>query len=250
MAGERWIVVHEGDRSGSRTTASHRAEPGRRVPVGREGEILIGVRVPSRGISRRALYVTPTPLGWRIEVCNRNGAVLHPWGQPAQLATADDTVNWPLVGVRLRDDASLTRHWVLLSADDLAVNPAGPTATDAETEATAPDPAGRPGQLPPAEREALAVVFGELLAWPPRYPAAPLLLKQAAPRIGISVSGLQSRLQSARDRAERLGVTVDPSLAHPSYLYALVRAGYLPLPTAPARSHALMKEHGPGVTDR
>lgn len=233
MVGERWIVVHEGDGTGSRVTATRRAEPDRRVQVGREGEVLVGVRVASRGISRCALWVTATELGWRIEVCNRNGAVLHPWGQPPQLATADDIVNWPLVGVRLRDDSpasrtALTRHWVLLTADELPVTPAGPTATGPEVTAT--DRAGRPGQLPPAEREAIAVVFGELLAWPPRHPAAPLQLKQAARRIGISVSGLQDRLRSARARAERLGVPVDPSSSDPGFVYALVRGGYLPLP--------------------
>jgi hypothetical protein len=119
---------------------------------------------------------------------------------------------------------------VLLTAENLAVTPAGPLGTGSETTAT--DRAGRPGQLPPAEREALAVVFGPLLAWPPRHPATPLLLKQAAPRIGISVSGLQERLNAARRRAERLGLTPEPSLLHPSYLYALVRGGYLPPPPA------------------
>lgn len=238
-AGERWVVVHEGD--GTVVTVRHRVEPGRRVRVGREGEIPAGVRVPNRGISRCALYVTATATGWRIEVHNRNGAVLHPWGQPAQLGTADDTMNWPLVGVRLRHDSSATWHWVLLVADDLDVTQAGPTGPPPETgETTQTDRAGRPGQLPPAEREALAVVFDELLAWPPRHQATPLLLKQAASRIGISVSGLQDRLKAARRRAERLGMTVGTSLTDPGVVYALVRGGYLPLPTDPA-----MQRDGP-----
>ena len=232
-AGARWVVVHESD--GVDVTARHRVEIGRRVKVGREGEIPVGVRVPNRGISRCALYVTATPTGWRLEVCNRNGAVLHPWGQPAQLATADDTVNWPLVGVRLRHDSPAPLHWVLLEADDLAVTPAGPTGTGPEpAETTRTDRAGRPGDLPRAEREALAVVFGDLLAWPPRHPATPLLLKQAASRIGISVSGLQDRLKAARRRAEQLGISADASLADPGFLYALVRGGYLSTPTTAA----------------
>ncbi len=231
--GARWVVVREGPVDGLRITAAERVEPGRRVRLGREGEVPIGVQVPNRGISRCALYVTPTATGWRIEVCNRNGAVVHPWGQPAALATSDDTLNWPLVGVRLRHHPDTTRHWVLLVADDLAITPAGPTGEYAETTET--DRAGRPRDLPPAQREALTVVFGELLQWPPRHPAAPLQLKQAARRVGISVSGLQDRLKAARSRAERLGVTGEVNLADPSYLYALVRGGYLPLPAARPR---------------
>lgn len=239
-ADERWVVVHEND--GVDVTARHRVELGRRIRIGREGEIPVGVRVPNRGISRCALYVTATPTGWRLEVCNRNGAVLHPWGQPPQLATADDTVNWPLVGVRLRHDSSPSRHWVLLVADYLAVVPAGPTGLGGEMpETTQTDRAGRPGDLPPAERKALEVVFEDLLAWPPRHPATPLLLKQAASRIGLSVSGLQDRLKAARRRAERLGISADASLTDPACLYALVRGGYL----APPRGWPLTEARPP-----
>jgi hypothetical protein len=73
-------------------------------------------------------------------------------------------------------------------------------------------------------------VFAELLAWPPRQGAEPLLLKQAASRIGISVSGVQDRLKAARARALRLGLHREVALTDPSYLYVLVRGGYLDPP--------------------
>jgi hypothetical protein len=231
---ERWIQSYEGDTGGFRVTASAQVELDRAVDIGREGAIALGVRVPNRGVSRVAARITPVDRGWLIEVRNRNGAVLHPWGQPSQLATADAVVNWPLVGVRMLHDTTSTQHWALLAAADLAVTPAGPGA--ANDTATSTEAAGRPGELPPAEREAVLVTFAELLAWPPVHPATPLQLKQAASRIGISVSGVQERLNAAKRRAARLGNNRDIGLTDPSYLYTLVRGGYLPLPRVPEPS--------------
>lgn len=234
MPPERWIQAYEGDDGGRRVTASTQVDMNRAIEVGREGVIGLGVRVPNRGVSRVAARITPVDTGWLIEIRNRNGAVLHPWGQPSQLATADAVVNWPLVGVRMLHDTDATQHWVLLAAADLTVTPAGPCGGDDNSTST--EAAGRPGQLPPAEKEALIVTFGELLAWPPMYPATPLQLKQAANRIGISVSGVQERLNAAKRRAVRLGNNRDVGLTDPSYLYTLVRGGYLPVPRVPEAS--------------
>lgn len=223
----RYIVAWEGDSTGLRTTGSRPVTVGQTVDVGREGDLALGVRVPNRGVSRVAATITPTEAGWRIGVRNRNGAVLHPWGQLPQYEARDTLLHWPLVGVRMLHEGDETQHWVLLVADDLSVTPAGPDPSMAG--ATNTDRVGRPGELPPAERAALLTIFEELLAWPPRHPAVPLQLKQVATRLGISVSGVQERLNAARRRAERLGNrSVSPT--DPSYLFALVRGGYLPLP--------------------
>lgn len=230
--GERWVAVYEGAGSGPAVTAARQVQQGSQLQVGREGDLLVGVRIENRGVSRQAVNVTSTPAGWRIELRNRNGAFLHPWAQPWQLAAqhSEHIINWPLVGIRLRHESDAMLHWVLLSAHDLAVTSAGPTPT--ELGSTQTDRAALPSQLPPAEREALRMVFGELLDWPPRYPATPMLLKQAAPRLKISVSGLQDRLKYARKRASTLGAVDDGSLTDPGYLYALVRGGYLTVPSA------------------
>lgn len=229
---ERWIQAYECDGHGCRVTASTEIDVDRTVDVGREGAVGLGVRVPNRGVSRIAARVTPVESGWRIEIRNRNGAVLHPWGQPPQLAIPESLVNWPLVGVRMLHDTETTQHWVLLAAADLAVTPAGPGG-HTDTTTTTTEAASRPGELPPAEREAIIVTFGELLAWPPMHPARPLQLKQAASRIGISVSGVQERLNAAKRRAVRLGSSRDVGLTDPSYLYTLVRGGYLSVPGVP-----------------
>ncbi|MDT7581388.1 MAG: hypothetical protein QOK35_2652, partial [Pseudonocardiales bacterium] len=123
-----------------------------------------------------------------------------------------------------------SRHWVLLEADDLPIVPGGPRAT--QTDITPTDRIERPSGLPPAEHEALYTVFEAQLQWPPRDAVEPLLLKQAAKRIGITVSGLQDRLKAARTRAMKLGMGARVGLADPMYLYLLVRAGYLAPPTS------------------
>jgi hypothetical protein len=228
MNAEHWVLAYECDIRGCRVTAAEQARLGRPLDVGREGELPIAVTVPNTAVSRRAVVVTPTEHGWQIEVLNRNGAVLHPWGQAPELAGAHETVHWPLVGLRLLPDVTASQHWVLLEASQISVTPSG--ATDFRGVRTRTQQAQRPGELPPGEREALQTVFAELLAWPPRQGAEPLLLKQAASRIGISVSGVQDRLKAARARALRLGLHREVALTDPSYLYVLVRGGYLDPP--------------------
>jgi serine/threonine protein kinase len=112
----------------------------------------------------------------------------------------------------------------------LSIVPGGPRAT--QTKITPTDRIKRPSGLPPAEHEAQYTVFEAQLRWPPPDAVQPLLLKQAAKRVGITVSGLQDRLKSARTRATKLGLEGRVGLADPTYLYLLVRAGYLAPPTS------------------
>ncbi|MGQ0482929.1 MAG: hypothetical protein ACT4O0_18130 [Pseudonocardia sp.] len=226
--GERWVMAYEGVPGTCAVTAARTLPVGQSIEIGREGELPLGVEVSSTAVSRNALVVRSIQHGWEIDVVNRNGAVLHPWGQAPVLAGPRNVVNWPLVAVRLLPDSSVSQHWVLIESDDVPVTPAGAVASTALTET---DKVELPGQLPPGEREALQTVFQAQLSWPPPHPAEPRLLKQAGSRLGISVSGVQDRLKSALGRAMRLGQNRSVALTDPSYLYVLVRAGYLHPPT-------------------
>jgi hypothetical protein len=230
LRGTRWVMAYEGDRTGCRVTAAARIEVGQRLTAGREGDLPIGAEIANTRISRQALTVTATDLGWHITMTNRNGGMVHPWAQPPELATPDVVLNWPLVAIRVPAEPGASRHWVLLEADNLPIIPGGPRAT--QTDITPTDRIKRPSGLPPAEQEALYTVFGAQLQWPPLDAVQPLLLKQAAKRVGITVSGLQDRLKSARARATKLGLGGRVGLADPTYLYLLVRAGYLAPPTS------------------
>lgn len=228
MGAQRWVLAYEGDAGGLRVTGGVPLPAGRRLEVGREGELALGVSVPSTRISRRALAVTAGDHGWRLEVGNRGGAVIHPWGQAPVLPGVENTVNWPLVAVRMLPDTGGTQHWVLIEADDLTVTRAG--AIPPQPLTTHTDRAERPGDLPSGELEAVRTVFAAQLSWPPRHPAEALLLKQAATQLGISISGVQERLKSAQNRAARLGLQRGVGLTDPAYLHVLVGAGYLAVP--------------------
>jgi hypothetical protein len=225
--GTRWVMAFEGPPGRCRVTGTRTVALGQRLGVGRAGELPLGVAVASGTVSRQAAAVTATVHGWDIEATNRNGAVLHAWGQAPQLAPHRGSVNWPLLAVRMLPESADVQHWVLIEADELPVTPTGPVPADL----TRTDTVEPPGRLPPAERAALCTVFRDHLSWPPPHPAEPLLLKQAASRLGISISGMQDRLRSARARAGRIGAPTSGGLTDPSYLYALVRAGYLDPPT-------------------
>lgn len=221
---QRRVVVLEGPDGGCRVTAHRAVRPGDRLDLGREGDLPTGLANSS--ISRVAVTATATEHGWDLRIGNRNGAVVHPWAQAPELAAPATSTAWPLLALRLLPDSPTSRHWILFEAADLPVTPAGP----GPTRTTRTDRAARPGELPAGEREALHTVFGGLLAWPPQVAAEPLLLKQAAGRLGISISAVQARLDSARGRARRLGLAHDVGLTDPTYLYLLVRAGYLDPP--------------------
>jgi hypothetical protein len=225
--GARRILIHEGTPESCRVTAARTIKIGDTIDIGREGELPIGVTVPSGAISRLAVTVTATPRGWNVVAANRNGLLIHPWGQAPLRAESHNTLNWPLVGLRTLPDTASSQHWVLMEADDLPVDPTGAIAERGVIRTDLVDP---PADLTPAEREALTIVFEQQLRWPPVHPAQPLLLKQAGVRLGITISGLHDRLKAARARALRLGHTPLAGLTDPGYLYALVRAGYLAPP--------------------
>jgi hypothetical protein len=203
----------------SRTTAALDTP----VTIGRRGEIPLGVDIPDEGISRVAVTVTATSLGWTITDTSRNGVIVSPWGLAPLRPTATLQLRWPLVAIRVLGTRADARHEVLLEcaayADPDPTPAPGPTAG-------APPP--RP--LTPAESAALAVVFEPNLAWPPDPAGEPLQLKQAARRLGVSASAVKVRLEGARTKAEGLGLERRVGVTDPAYLHVLVAAGYVSLP--------------------
>lgn len=225
---EQWVVVRETDAGRAPIPVGIRVAFGQAVCVGREGDLQLGRVVTDPGISRRAVVVTATPDGWRIETENRNGAVIHPWGLTPYRAQRSHLVRWPLVGVRVLGSESRQQHWVLLESDHYL--DADGTTVHGGGVMTATGPI--PPSLAPAELSALELVFADYLAWPPPInPPMPRQLKQVASRLGKSLSGVQDRLRSAQEKALRLGLAGPTTLTHPDYFHVLVAAGYLEFPT-------------------
>lgn len=225
-----WVLAWELTSSRSVVPAGVPAAPGHPVTVGRRGDVPLGIEVVNEGISRVAVTVTADDRGWAIEVANRNGAVLHPWGLAPQRALADQVVRWPLVAVRISGTEASQQHWMLLENDAYDVA----QTAEAELVGTRSTQLGSlPPPLAPAELAALQVTFADFLLWPPppRAPQ-PRQLKQAAARLGKSLSGVQDRLRSALDKALRLGLPSPTTLTNPDYLHVLVAAGYLKPPPA------------------
>jgi hypothetical protein len=108
----------------------------------------------------------------------------------------------------------------------------------------------KPRGLTRAECEALHIVFPAQLRWSPTDRAEPMLLKQAAARLGISVSAVQDRLKSVLVRAVALGQDRIVLLTEPYFLCILARAGYLAPPTQfPHRELLTFGRGVRGVTD-
>ena len=242
MADERWVMVYECDETRCGVPVGVTVRIGQSLLVGREGDLPLGIEIYDRGVSRRAALVTATEQGWQVEVLNSNGAVLHPWGQGPTLAGRYINLMWPRTGIRILNGAKpgetdKLQHWLLLESDMIDVTPVGArapaNATTSTYQATPPTP------LTVGQLEALQVVFADQLQWPPVQPAAPLLLRTAARRLGIGESGVQERLSKAHARALKLGLHRPVGLTEPEYLYILVRAGYLPLPTHHSYRHRL-----------
>jgi hypothetical protein len=229
---DRWVLAHEYGSKRCRVPVGGRLRVGQTLTVGREARLPLGVEIPNGRVSREALVVTATEFGWDLEVLNRNGATLHPWGQAPQAIAGQLRVSGPRVAVRIltRDLPAETYHWVLLEADMLPLPTAGPRMfRDTTTGMTATPPPPLP--MTPLQEEAVRLVFADLLRWPPLLPAKPLQLKQAARSLGISEQGVRDRLAWAHDRALRLGLPQSVGLTEPEYLYFLVSAGYLAPPT-------------------
>jgi hypothetical protein len=222
-----WVLAWESTPGRSTVPAGVRAVPGDPVTVGRRAAVPLGVDMADEGISRVAVTVTAGPGGWAVEVANRNGAVLHPWGLASARALANQVVRWPLVAVRIAGTEVHQRHWVLLEHDGYG-EPPEPGDSGYSTRLDS-----RPPPLAPAELAALQVTFADFLLWPPpANPPQARQLKQAAARLGKSLSGVQDRLRSAMDKALRLGLPAPTTLTQPDYLHVLVAAGYLPPPAA------------------
>ncbi len=202
------------------------------VTAGRAATVPLGVHLVDEGISRTAVTLTAGSSGWLIEIANRNGAVLHPWGLAPQRALATQTVRWPLVGIRINGTQRDQQHWLLLENDAYAEDGLSEDGRTIITRLGNPPP-----PLAPAELQALQLTFRDVLAWPPpTTPPQAQQLKQVAARSGKSLSGVQDRLRSAMEKALRLGLPSPTTLTNPDYLHVLVAAGYLrPGPGRPFR---------------
>jgi hypothetical protein len=225
MDAEHWVLVRETDAAFSRVPVGLRVELDELVVVGREGDLVLGHEVADTGISRQAVAVRATAEGWQVRTTNRNGAVIHPWGLAPYRAQPSQVVYWPLVGIRVGGTQPHKQHWILLESDRY-LDVAGSTSTADQPTLTAFGPP--PPPLAPAELSALEHVFADYLAWPPATSApVPRQLKQVATRLGKSLSGVQDRLQSAQEKALRLGLPRATTLTHPDYFHVLVAARYI-----------------------
>jgi hypothetical protein len=227
---ERWVLAYEHGPTHCRVPTGVRLRVGQSLLVGREGRLTLGVEVPDLGISREAVLVTALEDGWDIDVRNRRGAFVEPWGQFAQLVTGGAVLRWPRIAIRVLSGNRSPRvtHWVLLEADRLPIVSRG----DGPREATSNQTEGphTPAPLSRAQEEAVRLIFGPQLAWPPTRPAEPQTISYAARRLGIGDTAVRLRLQGARSRAETLGLSSTVEVTEADYLYVLVRAGYLEPP--------------------
>jgi len=219
-----WVLVRESCPTYSLVPTGVAAGP-EPLTVGRNGTVPVGVELVDEGISRVAVTVTAGRAGWTIDVGNRNGAVVHPWGLAPQRALATQTVRWPLVAVRITGTRPDQQHLLLLENDAYAGEDSpSEGGTTVITRLSSPPP-----PLAPAELQALYLTFRDFLVWPPpTTPPQAQQLKQVATRSGKSLSGVQDRLRSAMEKALRLGLPSPTTLTNPDYLHVLVAAGYLP----------------------
>ena len=222
MTGPRVHVLVVPDGGKPVLLGSHDVTPNVPVAIGRESNIGVGIDPIDFGVSRRALVATSTGSAWRIELHNHNRADLQLWGQPSMPAQLVETLAWPRIAYHVRGKLPV-RHWVLFDDPSLGFPDPPPRSPSLVTESV-----DRPAPLTDAERAAIRVMFGDLLAWPPRTPAVLLQLKQAGPRLGIVREGVARRLERARGKALALGLGRTVPVTDPEYLYVLVRAGYLP----------------------
>jgi predicted DNA-binding protein (UPF0251 family) len=137
-------------------------------------------------------------------------------------AQSVETLAWPRIAFNVRGKLR-ARHWVLFDSPGLGFPDERPRPPSQVTVSVDP-----PAPLTTAEQEAMRILFGDLLAWPPRIPAVPRQLKQVGHRLGISPEGVARRLERARGKAMALGLGRAVPVTDPEYLYVLVRAGYLP----------------------
>jgi hypothetical protein len=223
------------DRDGRLSVGADRLlAPDTPLLVGREGDVGVGVEPVDPKDSRRAAAVTRTGSGWRVSVTNRNGIIVHPWGQGAGMAEPDGTYG----GARLAQRGigpPEQQHWVLLEKPAHQPRRPEPVPGTSLTET-----ADQPRPLTAPQEQAVRVLFGELLAWPPLVPATPRQIKQVASRLGVKPESIQRRLEEVRKKAVAHGFSRAGLLTDPVYLYVLVRAGYLA--PAPDDLHPLLAD--------
>lgn len=251
---DRWVLSYDVDSERSWVPGGLRVQLDETVVAGRQGEVPLGVEVADGGISREAVILTATAQGWIVDVRNRNGAVIHPWGQAPVFTRGREALAWPRIGVRVlngarpTDDsdpfalasprpgfaapgerASTYAHWLLLESDSVAVTSGG-AQTGKPTATSTTGPRGTE-PLTDRQREALMTVFADHLRWPPMPRPQARQLVWAARRMGMAANGLQNLLDRVIGKARQHGLHSDVRRTEPDYLYALVRAGYLAPPT-------------------
>jgi len=204
---------------------------GKTVSVGREADLPIGVEPPDLGISRRALTLTASAAAWHIYIDNRARAFVHPWARAPMWAPAGSemTQRWPRVGIRLIGSDRSIEHWVLLESREYPIPGYGGSQQQVAGPTRQP-PVPRP--LTKTQVEAVNAVFRQFLWWPPVSGPEPVPLAAAGARVRISATGVSERLLRVQDRAYALGLQRQTGVSDPSYVYLLVRHGYLTDPVA------------------
>jgi hypothetical protein len=202
---------------------------GDEIAAGREADLPVGIDPDDVGVSRLALSITAHETGWELRVTNRNGAVLHRWGQAPTMLDLERPVHlrWPRAGIRLLGKNPDVEHWVLLEADEYMLAMPGGVSGEASPGthiSTAPRP------LTDAQRDALTTVFAQHLEWPPITHPMAMARETAGRRLGISYAGIVDRLHGAQRKAHQLGSNQQFGLMEPDYLYVLVARGYLTPP--------------------
>jgi hypothetical protein len=197
------------------------ARPDAALLVGREGDIRLGVEPADEMVSRHAVRIRHAPDGWAVEAHNRNGVIVHLWGQMPVPAGPAELLRWPRVALRVVGGPD-AQHWVLLDDPGLSTRASSSAPGRQLTIAT-----GRPRPLTHPQEQTIRALFGPLLAWPPLVPAAPLQLKQVARQLGVTIESIRRRLEEVRKKATAVGLARVGGLTDPEYLYIIVRAGLL-----------------------
>lgn len=248
-----WLMAFDADHTRTRIPVGFRVPFGRTVGAGRSSELALAATdgFHDRGVSREAVVVTASEAGWRVQVHNRNGVVIHPWAQaPYFVPDGEELLSWPRIGIRVlngvqpaqpgivprlgwepADPANSMVHWLLFESDAQGVTTRGARA--GQSNVTSTFTPRRPEPLTARQVQALSLVFVDYLAWPPVAAPEPRALDRVARHrdMDITANGVQNLLDKVIARARQHGLHGRVGRTDPSYLYVLVRAGYLAPPT-------------------